>query len=451
MVAGCGDKRQQQPDSRQRIAELQDELARQRAGADETAAEVARLRGELARRDQELAAVRRQSEQQGQELAALRRKDVETGPAGSGGGGPAERARVESASAPGKTAARDKRPGAVGVDQAKLPLDLDEVIPRAVVLVEGDRGSGTGFLVAQEGKVYLYTAAHVLSGNERLTVKMNDGAVLRRFTGLEAAEGGDLVRLGVLDEVKEPVPLPLVPHGAEVPVGTAIIAWGNGGGNGVVAREDGKVLGTSDESVEVDAQIIQGNSGGPVVLASDGKVLGVVTHLTAGREDIWAAGTRHAQVRRFACRLDREWQWKSLPVTAFLQDAKRIEAFDRVTRLGMAVASLEPTLTGFRLDVNMPGGATIAKIIEENGDSRIVRQVGELNKRLGEKRNKTNELEAKKSLRGIIDECLSECGRTDTTLVPERMAWFHRRDAKMSLEWRAKAVANLRQRSESLR
>ena len=333
----------------------------------------------------------------------------------------------------------------------KPAVNVDEAVPRAVVLIEGDRSSGTGFLVNQAGHVFLYTAAHVLSGNDRLVVKMNDGAVLRKFGGLAAAEGADLVRLEVLDAVKDTDTLALAESISDVTIGTPIIAWGNGGGAGVVAREQGKVLGFSADSLEVDAAIIQGNSGGPVVRATDGKVLGVVTHLTAGRGDVWAAGTRHAQVRRFACRLDREWQWKGLPVTTFLQDAKRLEGFDRITRLSFAMAALEPSDAGLRLDLRLPNGVTAAKIIEENGDAHLVKDLLDLNKRLGEKKTKTSGTDWHRQLRGIIDGCLAECGQTATNLTPERMAWFHRHDAELSLQWRKNAVTLLRERSDSLR
>ncbi len=71
------------------------------------------------------------------------------------------------------------------------------------------------------------------------------------------------MRLEILEEVKDF--LELVPPDYQLQINTPIAALGNGGGNGVVSVEKGKILGTSGDSLEVDAGIIQGNSGGPVV------------------------------------------------------------------------------------------------------------------------------------------------------------------------------------------
>jgi len=60
---------------------------------------------------------------------------------------------------------------------------------------------------------------------------------------------------------------------APLQINTEIAALGNGGGNGVVAVEKGKILGTSGDSLEVDAGVIQGTSGGPVVELATSKAV----------------------------------------------------------------------------------------------------------------------------------------------------------------------------------
>jgi predicted nuclease with TOPRIM domain len=48
-------------------------------------------------------------------------------------------------------------------------LDKEEMdASDAIAIITGDKGVGTGFFVEGKGAYYLYTAAHVLSGNEKL-------------------------------------------------------------------------------------------------------------------------------------------------------------------------------------------------------------------------------------------------------------------------------------------
>ena len=141
-------------------------------------------------------------------------------------------------------------------------------ISNAVLIIEGDQSVGTGFIASADGKKYLYTAAHVFSGNSKLTIKNTTGFTFKKFGPLEAAEGADLIRMEILDEVKDC--LEIAPVDAAIRINTEIAALGNGGGTGVIAVEKGRILGTSADSLEVSAGIIQGNSGGPVVEVESG-------------------------------------------------------------------------------------------------------------------------------------------------------------------------------------
>ncbi len=76
-------------------------------------------------------------------------------------------------------------------------------ISNAVLIIEGDLSVGTGFIVAAGGKKYANTAAHVFSGNSKLTIRNASGTGFKKFGNLEGAEGADLVRLEILGEVKD--------------------------------------------------------------------------------------------------------------------------------------------------------------------------------------------------------------------------------------------------------
>lgn len=322
-------------------------------------------------------------------------------------------------------------------------------ISNAVLIIEGDQSVGTGFIVSADGKKYLYTAAHVFSGNSRLTIKNTTGFTFKKFGPLEAAEGADLIRMEILDEVEDSLEIAAV-DGA-IRINTEIAALGNGGGTGVIAVEKGRILGTSADSLEVSAGIIQGNSGGPVVEVESGHVVGLVTHLTNERKDLWSEGTRQGEVRRFACRVDKTWQWKSMKVGTFLADAKALAEFDELTRICFAMAQLEPLANGLRLDRNVGEGVTAIEILERNKENELVRTLIKMNSDLASRKSNLSETELKKKFRSMIGQIQSQAMRSSAAFKPQGFAWFHRNQSGVSIQARKECLKALNEDLESLR
>ncbi|MBC8126156.1 MAG: trypsin-like peptidase domain-containing protein [Gloeobacteraceae cyanobacterium ES-bin-144] len=322
-------------------------------------------------------------------------------------------------------------------------------ISNSVVIIEGDLGVGTGFIAATGGKKYLYTAAHVFSGNSKLTIKNTQGTNFKKFGVLECAEGADLVRMEILEEVKDW--LEIIPADAELPIQTEIAALGNGGGNGVVSVEKGRILGTSADSLEVDAGIIQGNSGGPVVESSNGNAVGVVTHLSAERKDVWAEGTRQAEVRRFACRLNKQWEWRPTSIGVFLVEGKALAEYDELTRLCYAMVQLEPDRNGMRLEKDMGGGATIIEILTRNKDREVVRSLFKMNADLAESKATLSQAELKKKFRSLVSQIHSQATRSNEAFKPQSYAWFHRSRSTVSVQARKESIEELASYLDRLR
>ena len=44
---------------------------------------------------------------------------------------------------------------------------------QSMVIVEGDQGRGSGFVVAMDGKTYVVTNAHVVRGNKNLSLEIS--------------------------------------------------------------------------------------------------------------------------------------------------------------------------------------------------------------------------------------------------------------------------------------
>lgn len=322
-------------------------------------------------------------------------------------------------------------------------------ITRSVLIIEGDKGVGTGFVVATEGKKFLYTAAHVFSGNSKFTIRNAAGTEFKKFGDLQAAEGADLIRLEMLDDPADF--LTLAAPDSELAINTEIAALGNGGGKGVISVELGKILGTSGNTLEVDAQIIQGNSGGPVVERSSGKVVGEVTHLTDARKDVWSEGTRQGDVRRFACRLNKEWKWMTQKTGTFVTDGKTLAEFDDYTRLCFAIAQLKPLESGMRLTTEVGGDMTAAAIFEQNKNNDIVKSLITMNNELAARKTSLSDAELIKKFRSLLGQAESRATRTNEALKPQNFAWFHRNRAKVSVAARTECIAVLKQRIDNLK
>lgn len=185
-----------------------------------------------------------------------------------------------------------------------------ENLNRALVLIGDSSSRGSGFLAKLWGKPVIITNAHVFALLKDPEIV---NASLERFKVRSAVIGKvrDLAILE-LESVPEDMPfLEIAPNAAANEIGCAIGAYGDSLGEKVIVESKGKLLGIGPEEIEIDASIVPGNSGGPV-LNGDLNVIGVSTclrKLTASADIL--AGTRFAPgtekirlVRRFALRID---------------------------------------------------------------------------------------------------------------------------------------------------
>lgn len=305
--------------------------------------------------------------------------------------------------------------------QKEAAIADNTTVAEAIAVIEGDQSNGTGFFCrSEDGKLYLYTAAHVLSGNSKLQVKLRNGTVVRKFGALEAAEGADLVRLPVNEDV--PQALEIAPEKGWAKVGDEVFASGNAGGGGTVGFEEGKIMGVGPESIEIDAEVIQGNSGGPILDGKSRRALGVVTHLTAERKDLWAKETRFSGVRRFGCRLDRKWEWKQVPIDVFLKEGKAVLAIQEQSEL--MIAALQPE----------KWDSEVFRRLSANPLSRDIRALEAWIEEQKAGGQRSSESDRKKRLRGILDGARHRSRGQMAAFNCEGYTWFHRESGTQEIK-----------------
>jgi S1-C subfamily serine protease len=147
-----------------------------------------------------------------------------------------------------------------------------ETLMGAVAVIETDVSQGSGFVVKMQEQLYLVTNAHVLSGCKSFTVKLPDGSSLD-VDELEASKSKDLLRAKVISGGPQQ---PLTLASVTPKMGSEILVYGNSDGRGVITQLDGVINGVGPDPLDVSAEFISGNSGGPLRHSQSGEILMLV-------------------------------------------------------------------------------------------------------------------------------------------------------------------------------
>jgi S1-C subfamily serine protease len=214
-------------------------------------------------------------------------------------------------------------------------LSLDQA--RAVVLIKGDIGEGTGFLVKTKDGPVVITNQHVIANNPNIRITTSNGVTIAPLS-FKAATDRDLAMITIKDAGYSY--LTLAPDVTAVAAGDPSLTPGNSEGGEVMLNTVGKVLAIGPDRIEVDNPFYHGNSGGPVYDSKTNQVIGVVTEAikvdTSDDLDKASFSSRSSAIqgsmRYFAMRVDNVPQWEDIDLRAYEGETAFLDKFDQRSR-----------------------------------------------------------------------------------------------------------------------
>lgn len=223
----------------------------------------------------------------------------------------------KSANAPTPT------PTPSSTQSAQIVSDYHE----ALLMVEGQRGGGSGFICKLGDHAVAVTNIHVIAGNPGFKVTDLKSTALKVESGAVAVEH-DIAKLEVKTSAKS---FELMQDlDTNVKIGDPVMVLGNAQGAHVVKPVEGKVVGIGPNLVEVDAPFVPGNSGSPIIHTATGKVLGIATYLLERKQNKSGKGFT-VETRRFGYRLDSVKTWEPLDWQRFYAQAAQLEKIDALS------------------------------------------------------------------------------------------------------------------------
>lgn len=189
-----------------------------------------------------------------------------------------------------------------GIDRSKNPTEA-KFSKRSLVVIEGKKGAGSGFIANFKGKKIIFTNAHVIVQNMKIKLLDCDGNSLLP-QNIWLAKNRDLALIELPKNDAHPT-LPIAKNVSDIKAFSPITVSGNSMGGGVLTDLHGALQATGPNTIEVSAKFVPGNSGSPIILNSTGEIIGIATYASFIPSSWVTADSGFAdKIRRFGVRID---------------------------------------------------------------------------------------------------------------------------------------------------
>ena len=310
----------------------------------------------------------------------------------------------------------------------------------AVLKIEGDASRGHGSIIQVDGKTWLYSVAQVFSGNAKLSIKDPEGKVLTQFGEFQVAADTSLVRLEIPQAM--PVKLEIDPK-ATVATNTPLMAMSADSRNAGLQMLSCRVAKINDLDFEIDSNALSQNFGCPLFAADSGKVIAIFSpSMGEASRTLWPDDTsnRSDEARTRAVRLNRPIAWKPMNMTGFLEERRKIDDLNKITRMLHALASVKVSDEAIEFGGPIEGSRlAMAQVIQQNAAPGVAAALKKVQSDLANKKVRVAQRDILRGLVKILGETKSNGSRQATELKSIGLSAYHRALAGSALKWHAQA------------
>lgn len=203
-----------------------------------------------------------------------------------------------------------------------------EIPSGALVVIEGENGSGSGFIANMKGRPFLVSNIHVMGAARGARITTVDGEKLSLGSTAYVSQKRGIAIMPILWEGPT-LELSASLNFDKVAIGDGVIVIGGSSGVEVATRLKGVVEGLDPKKVEVSAKFMPDYRGRPIIHQELGTVIAVASHLKDfSSNSKWTQRTGFYRTRHFGYRLDGEITWEQVELSDLYEQGEAYERFE---------------------------------------------------------------------------------------------------------------------------
>ncbi|BCX47023.1 hypothetical protein HAHE_09310 [Haloferula helveola] len=309
----------------------------------------------------------------------------------------------------------------------------------ARVTITGDKSTGSGVLVEEDGKTWIYFSLKTLEGNSQLQIAGSGGGELTKFGTFEIDNARGLARLEITEEVPAKLSIP-GEETTETGRSTTLLT-ADESGSLIEGRSYGR---SSDGTIRADSRISAAPAGAPVLKGDTGELFGVMVEADEEEHLLWPDNySRRRPGAKTVIRLGGDADWSAVPVASYLEEARILSEMDRTTRLVAAFAAMSVSGNTITYGTIPDARMSVEEVLEEHSGADVVSSLKELSDWLGDKGARASASDVNKQVGRVFDEIQVLSTRQTKAFEGKRFSEAHTKEAAESLKWRKEAETAL--------